>query len=332
MPAQTPRQVMFEDLKKYCGLKYRDAGWLLLSTRPVAGGASPRESLDLYDRSTVKRKYVDVAPEQTNPSHFGDIASGSLTAMAHAVARQGGGEAGRARVAAHYRGPAVEAMAAALDDWGLSGTAYRNAVSRIDTAALPASKDRASLYLMLFVACGCLQDPGRAARLVGDFMEKKLGGRFGATTLRLDGEDEGDGSAAPVDPAAKKDAAPAKALGLLRMEGTSVRLPGHELYEGPGGTVIGFMPGGAHTVSVDDDEVSAEHLRVFLEDGNWYAEGLGSTNGTVLVSGANGAETPVEPPRSEREPGRAYPPVRIDVGDVLRLGSRTAFLVVLGAK
>ena len=189
MPEQTPRQVMFEDLKKFCGLKYRDAGWLLLSTRPVAGGASPRDSLDLYDRSTVKRKYVDVAPDQTNPSHFGDVCSGSLTAMGRAVARLGGGEAGRARVEAHYRGPAADAMASALDEWGLSGTAYRNAVFRIDTAVLPASKDRASLYLMLFVACGCFQDPGRAAEVVGGFIESKLGGtsarpRCGSTGAR----------------------------------------------------------------------------------------------------------------------------------------------------
>ena len=326
MPEQTPRQVMFEDLKKFCGLKYRDAGWLLLSTRPVAGGASPRDSLDLYDRSTVKRKYVDVAPDQTNPSHFGDVCSGSLTAMGRAVARLGGGEAGRARVEAHYRGPAADAMASALDEWGLSGTAYRNAVFRIDAAVLPASKDRASLYLMLFVACGCFQDPGRAAEVVGGFIESKLGGHFGSTTLRLDGC-EGD---VPCEPRAKKEQP--KALGLLRMEGASVRLPGHELFEGPGGTVIGFMPSGPHTVSVDDDEVSAEHLRLFLEDGRWYAQGLSSTNGTVLVSGADGAETLIEPPRSERTPGSTYLPVRIDVGDVLRLGSRTSFLVVLGAK
>lgn len=114
------------------------------------------------------------------------------------------------------------------------------------------------------------------------------GGRFGSTTLRLDGG-EGD---VPSEPRAKKE----------------------------------------HTVSVDDDEVSAEHLLVFLEDGLWYAQGLSSTNGTVLVSGADGAETLIEPPRSGRVPSSTYPPVRIDVGDVLRLGSRTSFLVVLGAK
>lgn len=179
---------------------------------------------------------------------------------------------------------------------------------------------------MLFVACGCLQDPGRVAEVVCGLMESKLGGRFGSTTLRLDGG-EGD---LPSGPRAKKEQP--KALGLLRMEGASVRLPGHELFEGPGSTVIGFMPSGPHTVSVDDDEVSAEHLRVFLEDGRWYAQGLSSTNGTVLVSGADGAETLIEPPRSGRIPSPTYPPVRIDVGDVLRLGSRTSFLVVLGAK
>ena len=179
---------------------------------------------------------------------------------------------------------------------------------------------------MLFIACGCLQDPGRAAEVVCGLMESKLGGRFGSTTLRLDGG-EGD---LPSGPRAKKEQP--KALGLLRIEGASVRLPGHELFEGPGSTVIGFMPSGPHTVCVDDDEVSAEHLRVFLEDGCWYAQGLSSTNGTVLVSGADGAETLIEPPRSGRTPGSAYPPVRIDVGDVLCLGSRTSFLVVLGAK
>ena len=76
-------------------------------------------------------------------------------------------------------------------------------------------------------------------------------------------------------------------------------------------------------------DASREHLRIWLEGGRWYAQGLGSTNGTVLESGAGDGDIVIEPPRDQREPGKIYPPVEIENSDRLHLGLYTTFLVIV---
>ena len=303
----TPRRIMFEDLRGFAGLDYHDACCLLLSVRPVAGGMSPRESLEVMHRSSIMRNYVDIVPSKTNPSHFGDLQNASLNVMARLAARQGSGAASRVKIADHYRGPAAHAMADAFDAWGLSGQTYLNAVRCIDMAVLPAGKDRAALFVMLFVVAGCLQDPTRAAELVEDFLERCMGGHFSSTTLRLDnGKNDYASVTSPVDSASTT-------LGLILREGT----------------VIGYLPTGTNVIGAPDGCVSARHLRIWCEGGRWYAQGLGSTAGTVLKRGAEDL-TVVEPPSSEAEPGREYPPVEIKVGDELCLGGKVTYIVARG--
>lgn len=323
MAEVTPRRVMFEDLRRFAGLDYHDACCLLLSTRPVAGGLSPRDSLEVMHRSSIMRNYVDVTPEKTNSAHFGELSNASLNVIARLVARQGAGAATRAMIAEHYRGPAAGAMAAALDAWGLSGQAYLNAVECVDMAVLPASKDRVSLYVMLFVATGCLQDPARAVQTVEDFLERRMGGHFSSTKLRLDGGG-GERSSAPAAEVVETT------LGLILREGNIVRLPAHELSRDPEGTVIGYLPAGTNVIGAPDGSVSARHLRIWREGGRWYAQGLGSTAGTTLRRGLDGQEVVVEPPRAEAEPGREYPPVEIHVGDELCLGGKVTYIVAQG--
>lgn len=322
MAEVTPRRIMFEDLRRFAGLDYHDACCLLLSARPVAAGLSPRDSLEVMHRSSIMRNYVDVAPEKTNPAHFCDLSNASLNVMARLAARQGSGAAPRAMIAEHYRGPAAGAMAAALDEWGLSGQAYLNAVECIDMAVLPVSKDRASLYVMLFVVTGCLQDPALAVRTVEDFLERRMGGHFSSTKLRLDG----GGERSAQSPAEAADTT----LGLILREGNVVRLPAHELSRGPEGTVIGYLPAGANVVGAPDGSVSARHLRIWCEEGRWFAQGLGSTAGTTLRRGVDGQTVVVEPPRAQAEPGRDYPPVEIHVGDELCLSGKVTYIVAQG--
>ena len=44
--------------------------------------------------------------------------------------------------------------------------------------------------------------------------------------------------------------------------------------------IVGRAP--TSTLVLDDDYASAQHARIFLQDGQWYVEDLGSTNGTVV--------------------------------------------------
>lgn len=46
-------------------------------------------------------------------------------------------------------------------------------------------------------------------------------------------------------------------------------------------------------ISIDDTHVSKVHARVFLHEGRWYVEDLGSTNGTLVNGAAVGGAVPL---------------------------------------
>jgi len=70
---------------------------------------------------------------------------------------------------------------------------------------------------------------------------------------------------------------------------------------------------GSNDVTLDDDWVSGQHLRLTRQNGAWLAEDLGSTNGT----------------RVNGQPFKGM--TRLKVGDTLQLG-RVTFRVVDGAQ
>jgi len=57
-------------------------------------------------------------------------------------------------------------------------------------------------------------------------------------------------------------------------------------------TTVGRAPGCG--VQIDDDRVSKLHARLFVHDGAWHLEDLGSTNGTQLDGEAVTGPTPIE--------------------------------------
>ena len=61
---------------------------------------------------------------------------------------------------------------------------------------------------------------------------------------------------------------------------TDGRLAGTVIPLTPAGILVGRNP--ECSLVLDDDYTSGRHLRLFLRDGAWWAEDLGSTNGTFL--------------------------------------------------
>lgn len=119
-------------------------------------------------------------------------------------------------------------------------------------------------------------------------------------------------------------------LGLLRTHADNCAdMQIHPLTRDPRGTVIGSLPKTSPSITDVGADASREHLRIWLEGEHWYAQGLGSTNGTVLESGARDGDIVIEPPRDQREPGKIYPPVEIANSDRLHLGLYTTFLVIV---
>lgn len=176
------------------------------------------------------------------------------------------------------------------------------------------TSDKAVLLVMMFLTTGCLADPEIAARTTHSFMEKKLSFTF--STLRP--------TLARPKHTTKSAGRPIK-LGLIRIDNEVACSPIYPLSTSEEGTTIGLFATGSNSINDVDIDVSRKHLRIFEDGSAWYAQGLGSTNGTTLISGADKSITEIEPQGSAK---KVPPSVKISHGDTLCLGKTTRFLVL----
>ena len=312
----TPSAVMYADLKAFGGLANKDAARILLSDKPIYSGLSPRARID--ERTFLSRVVVHVSPSNVNDAIFADFFQSAQALTSRMIARYGNDDAAREEVFRHYSGPAMRDLHASLDAYGLDAMVYANLVRRLAHAAVRTRADNVSLLVMAFVATGCLCDPGRAAIEVDHFAKRCLAGASaGAVTTTLTGGmPTTTGLMGSVD-----------RLGLIRIVDGVARPPVHALSCEEGGTIIGSLASGEDAINDVGIDVSRRHLRIWKDTGAWLCQGLGSTNGTVLVSASDGVERVVEPPKSLRR-DETHPPVLICDGDELRLGLTTRFRVM----
>lgn len=311
----TPSSIMYADLKAFGRVSNRDAAWLLLSPTSRSGGIPVRDRIN-NDRTFLSREVVHANPTTVQPERFGNIAQASLT-LAGRIADALATPNAQQSIAEHYRTTAARQMSAALNAYGLDGKLYDNALEKIGQASLASERDRAVLYLMLFVATGCLADPSAAISLVEDYAASKLAaGLYTTETSVGPGYAESQGRPANVQ------------LGLLRIMGGVARPPIHPLSVAPEGTIVGVLASGPDDITDVDRDVSRRHLRIWQSDGHWWVQGLGSTNGTRLISGDTREVRVVEPPRGLRKAGETYPPQELLNSDTLCLGATTQFLVM----
>lgn len=302
----TPSSVMYDDLRLFGGISNKDAARILLSARVSAGGKAPRDRVD--SRTYLSREVVHVRPGSVDPYVFADFHASTRTICTRIVERANGS---RDAVAAHYAGDAAHAMASTLVLHGLDGQLYLNESARLQGARLAREADRATLLVMLFCATGCLADPRSAVGVVEEYARHRLAQDL-ATFSVATGHDRGGDTSS---------------LGLMRVEGDVAVSQVMPL--SPEGTVIGTLASGESRITNVGLDVSRTHLRVWMEDGRWLCQGMGSTNGTVIESGGADKDTIcVEPPRTLRSSGAIYPPQELREGDTLCLGKSTRFLVM----
>lgn len=318
---------MYADLKAFGRLSYRETADLLLghSATPTAMALAAR----VHDRTFLSREIVHAAPGGLASKGYGNIAQRALDLMPRLIdARLAAGArdetAARAEILERYLGPSANAMAAALDANGLPGTLYLNARDNLHHVRLIHESDRPPLPLMLFIAAGCLGDPASAVRTVETYLTGKLSTDLHTTETNL-----GAGTTRP-DPTSNGGSRRLPVIGLLRIVDGLAKEPLHRLSCDPEGTVIGAMPTSGNRISDVDRDVSRNHLRIWRDpsSGSWLAQGLGSTNGTIVISGEDRSARVVEPPRRDRRQGAAYPPIPLLNSDMIRLGATTFFLVV----
>ncbi len=125
MDRETPRSVMFDDLRKFGVITNRDTAWMLLRSTPKAGGKAPRDRVD--ERTFLSREVVHAPVERPRPELFADITQTAQNITARLISNLGGNEMARAMVAEHYSGEAADAMRESLSAYGLDDRIYRNA-------------------------------------------------------------------------------------------------------------------------------------------------------------------------------------------------------------
>lgn len=307
---------MFSDLRKFGRLTNRDAAQELLSATVTYGGKAPR--MRITDRTFLSRQIVHALPGQTHPELFADFFQSSQTLTSRIIANRPNPVTAREEVRDHYCGEAALGMQQVLRDFDLDDTLYANAISRIAAAKFRTESDRTVLYVMLFLATGCLADPQRAVSIVERFVEYKLAMDIGTVEMDV-------GAEYKDRPGSERDEV---VLGLLRISGDTARPPIHPLATTDEGTLVGSLADGESVINDVDVDVSRRHLRIWRDGARWYAQGLGSTNGTMLIPGDGTDPVVIEPPRAKRAHDGCYPPVEISNSDVLCLGATTRFLVM----
>lgn len=314
----TPSSIMYSDLKNFGQISNHEVALAVLNPEGNYGGTSIRARA-ASDRTFLSREVVHAAPGQISSERFADLTFASLSLARQMARKLGDDPLAWQRMDTHYGGVAAQAMRKVLEDFSLDGTLYANAAEKLVQSTHLSDQSRATLLLMLFVSTGCLGNPSAALAVVEAHMARSAGTGISTTETTV-----GAGFAHATEPV------PADVrLGLLRLAGSAVRGSVQPLSLGHDGTVVGALAAGPDGINTVDFDVSRNHLHIWRgEDGEWYAQGMGSTNGTVLVSGNTHEASVIEPPRAKREPGRKYPPVRISNSDVLCLGSTTRFLVV----
>lgn len=319
MAAETPCSVLYNDIRSFGGLKHLEIARMLINGNSYAGST-------LLDKCSTNRSYltryiVHREPDQCAPGIYNDLTVSTLNLAAAISNKLGGGDRAYQEISEHYSGPAAQDMMSILADYDLDDRLYANALGRINSSDDHSPREKSTLFLMLFVATGALADPVQGVATVERFCDSKTGGHFGTTETTV-----GRGFMGSLE----QPRTVAPNLGLLRTHADNcVDMQIHPLTRNPRGTVIGSLPKTSPSITDVGADASREHLRIWLEGEHWYAQGLGSTNGTVLESGAGDGDTVIEPPRDQREPGKVYPPVEIANSDRLHLGLYTTFLVIV---
>lgn len=307
---QYPSFVFFDTLKKL-GIAHTKAAPILLNSEHRIGGKLPSERG--MDGTRLSRDYVNVEPGRNPIWYFADFITSSQS-LCDLVCKKK--KITSRQLTAHLCDEPTRRMAAALEFWRLDYKLFINIMKKAAKTRNASDGDIATLCMLILAVTGCVGDLDETVRQAERFTTN-----IAARSFKTELAGSAELTQAPVEVRPR--------LGLVRVEDGVLDFANTKvLNEGPAGTVIGSMATGPSTITNVGALVSREHARIFRdENGQWFVEGLGSTNGTTLISGNDRSTTVVEAPRKMRT--APAEPVPIEVGDMICLAGTTTFLVLL---
>lgn len=314
----TPAAVLFDLMKRYGGVSNRELGAMLLSGRPLADGHSPQSRVE--DRTWLSRFVVHAPVSSLDDRLFRDYTTAALRIASHLDSSKKAAR-GRTSVVAAVFGEEGRAMDCSLEAAGQDAVVYRNMLERIRQEKTLSDTERVEAALVLVVTAACTADVARAVTEVQGFALSMFGSEIMTPVpdraLLLQEQESREGVPEPW-------------LGLLRVDNGLVVGRPQWVDPNSSGTEIGSLASAQGAISAVGPDVSGLHARLWHdEEGRWWVEGAESKNGTVLVSGLSGEEVVVEPPACARKDWESHP-VELKVGDQLRFGQSTTFVLIEG--
>ena len=313
-----PSSVMYAELKSM-GIDNRSAAYMMIDTDKTYSDVNMRARIESRDQ--LSRFIVHVAPGSIPPELFKDFAQSAQALLFEAMHKERSDKANETAesILERLTGPAAEKMMSALTACGVDASAYRNAHAAIANKNNMGSQTRALMNFALFVATGCTGDPLKGAKAAEECSAHLLGEGFLTPRNTV------------VEKPEPLTEAPIEALSLVRIVNGRMKAASsfYELAANERGTEIGTLAEGESYIRDVDADVSRRHARVFMDqDGRWFVEDLGSTNGTSVIEGSSKEVRVVAPPRAEREQGWESPRCEIFPTDTICLGATTRFMVI----
>lgn len=314
--ADTPSCALYVGLKSLGRINNSHAAQILLASDGRYGDRPISERLAIP--SFISREIVHAKPGNLPESLFAPFDQSARRILNLIIQKRGSDPQSLSKVIKRYMESCVPDMQEALMACGSDDMLFKNGVERIETAGDSSDiKDRLYIHLIFFIVTGCLGNPARAIEYTESFASNQMLSTLGTVETTVT-------SFFSATARASGDVR----LGLLRVVGNSARPPLRPLSMDPAGTIIGSLTDAENAITDVDSDVSRQHLRIWLQDGHWFAQGLGSTNGSILLSGIGRCKRIIEPPRRERAENHVRTPIEIRNGDTLCLGASTRFLVI----
>lgn len=315
---------MFSILKKHGGISYKELAALILSEKPLAGGVSPASRIN--DRTWVSRYLVHAPVEAVKSEYFVSYEKCVMRIIARLKKRKGNA-LGNHEIMEMIAGAPGKEMIAALKNAGQDPTPYLNMLARLEREGEFRTEERVEIAMVLFVTAALSADVAKATTCALDFTNEIHGASMATPLITPNSEDAGiEGLRQRIDEQMTT-------LGLLRVVDGYVMGSPHWLDgELAAQFEVGAFAMGPGAITDVESDVSGRHARIWHDEaGEWRIEGMGSKNGTVLVSGTDHSEVVVEPPAGEREEWESKP-MTLKPGDELVFGKSTHYVVIAGVR
>lgn len=309
--SETPSTVMYAAFKEL-KISNKDVADTVLTDERSFGGQIPRQRIG---ERTFLFRLVHSEPGMNSESYFIDLPTAAQK-LCSKMLKKTEGPNPAVQITDFLSGASLEDMRASLNAFGLDGALFSNVISMIQTMPGVNPTDQASMMVLAYLVVGCLGSPAKAANFVEAFAASIAARGFKTGVADLSGY---------IPEVETKDVR----LGLARIVDGAMDVTGiHPLDPSSEGTVIGSLAREDNSINDVGPSVSRRHARVFRDEiGDWYIEGLGSTNGTTVIRGSDKTVEVVEAPKAERA-GQPSP-VLLQVGDTIDLAGTTQFLVLL---